>query len=150
MSQPEINDLLGGSKTGVLTTLDRSGWPHSVAMWFVSSGEGADREVRMWTYRKSQKVKNLMRDPRVSFLVETGESYSDLRGVLVRGRITVLEELDDVRAIGKALHERYVGPFMGSSNDEVVLAEIDRQATKRVGFVLSFSRVASWDHRKLG
>ena len=150
MSPPEVADLLTASMTGVLTTLGRTGWPHSVGMWFFTSGEDDEREIRMWTYRKSQKVKNVMRDARCSFLVETGESYSELRGVLVRDRIRVLQEKAEVRAIGKALHERYVGPLVGSSNETVVLDEIDRQAAKRVGFVLPLARVVSWDHRKLG
>jgi nitroimidazol reductase NimA-like FMN-containing flavoprotein (pyridoxamine 5'-phosphate oxidase superfamily) len=150
MSPAEIAQLFTDSMTGVLTTLDRNGWPHSVGMWFVTSGMDDVREIRMWTYRKSQKVKNVMRDARCSFLVETGESYSELRGVLVRGRIRVLQEVDEVREIGKALHERYVAPFVGSTNDEVVQAEIDRQAAKRVGLVLPPARVASWDHRRLG
>jgi hypothetical protein len=32
----------------------------------------ADGELRSWTYAKSQKVRNLERDPRATLLVETG------------------------------------------------------------------------------
>lgn len=147
MSPSEIEDFLESSKTGVLTTLDSNGWPHSVAMWF-ARGEDS---IRMWTYAKSQKVKNVERDARVAFLAETGESYGELRGVLVRGEVEILRDFDDVRSIGVALNDRYVVPSAPeAATDANVLGEIDRQAGKRVGLVLALERVASWDHRKLG
>ena len=150
MDDDEVGAFLLASKTAVLSTLDRNGWPHAVAMWFVLADEHDRREIRMWTYRKSQKVKNLQRDDRSAFLAESGDGYADLRGVLVRGRIQILEHFDHVRAIGKALHERYVVPAVGASEDPSALAEIERQARKRVGLVLPLEQVASWDHRKLG
>lgn len=150
MDERETQTLLEESKTAILTTLDAGGWPHSVAMWFLPPVDGARSEVRMWTYRKSQKVRNLERDARASFLAETGDNYGELRGVLVRARIEVIDDLDSVRAIGKGLHERYVGPLTGAADDAIYLAEIERQAKKRVGLVMPLERVASWDHRKLG
>ena len=150
MSGDEVYAFLEASKTGVLSTLDRNGWPHATAMWYVARDGPRGREIRMWTYRKSQKARNLQRDPRGAFLAESGEGYADLRGVLVRARIEILEEFEDVRAIGKALHERYVAPAAGASEDVAALAEIEPQAAKRVGLVVPLERVASCDHRKLG
>lgn len=149
MNDDEIRVFLVSSKTAVLTTIDRKGWPHSVAMWFVPPEEGSTG-LRLWTYRKSQKVTNLARDPRAALLAETGEVYGELRGVLVRGRVQIIEDFDAVRSIGIDLHERYVGPFEGNEGDAAALAEIERQARKRVGLIMPFERVASWDHRKLG
>ena len=150
MDEDEVHAFLQASKTAVLSTLDRRGWPHAAAMWFVTTEGASGREIRMWTYRKGQKVRNLQRDPRAAFIVESGAGYADLRGVLVRGRIQIIDEFEDLRAIGKALHERYVVRVAGSSEDPNVLSEIERQARKRVGLILPFERVASWDHRKLG
>ena len=149
MDHGEMSDFLESTKTAVLTTLDGRGWPHSVAMWFLPPG-GATTGLRMWTYRKSQKVRNLERDSRAAFLAETGEAYNELRGVLVRARIEMIDDFESVRAIGKGLHERYVGPLRGAPEESVFLDEIDRQAKKRVGLILPLDRVASWDHSKLG
>jgi hypothetical protein len=56
-----------------------------------------------------------------------------------------------VRSIGVALNDRYVVPSNPeAATDAGVLAEIDRQAHKRVGLVLALDRIASWDHRKIG
>lgn len=148
MSGPEVTDFLKTSKTAVLTSLGDDGWPHSVAMWFVVVDSGGD--LGMWTYRKSQKVKNVERDPRVAFLTETGEAYNELRGVLVRGEVEVVHDFEKVRSIGRALNDRYVVPSAPEAgSDPQILAEIDRQAHKRVGLLLSLEKVASWDHRKL-
>lgn len=120
--------------------------PHAAAMWFVVN----DEEVRMWTYAKSQKAVNLRRDPRCALLAEEGLAYDELRGVLIRGRARLIEDFDDIRAIGVALYDRYTRPRTGMAVDEGPIVEIERQAAKRLGLSLALEDVASWDHRKLG
>jgi hypothetical protein len=149
MSDEEIDGFLGRSMTGVLTTLDAEGWPHSVAMWFVPELDDP-RRILMWSYAKSQKSINVMREPRSAFLVEEGVEYLELRGVLVRARVDVIDGFDEIADIGRRLHERYVSSKTGSAPDEAAIAEIRRQAKKRIGLSLSLARVASWDHSKLG
>ncbi len=149
MSGDEMHHFLQTSKTGVLTTLGRDGWPHSAAMWFLPVFDEGKHEVRMWTYAKSQKARNAARDPRASFLAEEGVAYSELRGILVRSKLEILTEFDAVLDIGKKLFERYEGPRTGIPLEGPVLAEIERQASKRVGLVMPLDRVASWDHRKM-
>jgi hypothetical protein len=146
MTEPEIANFLGSSMTAVLTTLSSKGWPHSVGMWFVPKED----EVLMWSYAKSQKSVNAMRDPRCAFMVESGVHYFELKGVLVQSRVRVVKEFEAIAAIGKALHERYVSSVTGEPPDEASLAEINRQAGKRVGLALPLEKVASWDHSKLG
>ena len=146
MTQGEISDFLTGVMTADLTTLGADGWPHSVAMWFAPG----DEVLRMWTYRKSQKVLNLKRDSRFAVLIESGQSYNELKGILVRGRARVLDDFDDVKEIGKALHGRYVLGESDFTIDAVSMKEIERQAHKRVGLELPLERLASWDHSKLG
>jgi hypothetical protein len=149
MTDEEVEGLLERSMTGVLTTVGADGWPHSVAMWFVPLFEGDRREVLMWSYAKSQKSVNVMRDPRTAFLVEEGVHYFELRGVLVRNRVRVIDRFEDIATIGKKLHERYVSPSTGQPPDEAALQEIDRQAGKRIGMSLALDKIASWDHSKL-
>jgi general stress protein 26 len=150
MTDTEIDEFLIGRPTAVLTTLDAQGWPHSTAMWFVPLFEGDRREILMWSYAKSQKSVNAKRDQRCAFLVEEGESYIELKGILVRGRLRIIERVEDIAEIGRRLHERYVSSKTGQPPDEAALAEIERQATKRIGLSLPFERVATWDHSKLG
>ena len=146
MTEDETADFLQAAMTADLTTLGPDGWPHSVAMWFAPD----DGFLRMWTYRKSQKIVNLRRDPRFSVLIEDGTRYDELRGILVRGTARILDDFEDVKAIGAALHHRYVTGDSEYTIDALSMQEIERQAHKRVGLELPFDRVASWDHRKLG
>ena len=146
MTPDEIEAFLNESLTAILTTLGRDGWPHSTAMWFVPD----ENSVRMWTYAKSQKSVNLIRDSRFTMLAETGTAYTELRGVMVRGRVRILDDIEDVRKIGIDLHRRYV--LSGSEDaaiDEGSMQVIEQQAHKRIGLVLPFDRIASWDHGKL-
>lgn len=145
MTQQEIKEFLAVPRSAVFTTLDKKGWPHSTAMWFVPAGDG----VLMWTYGKSQKAVNARRDPRASLLVEGGTAYDELRGVLLQSVVEVVEDYDRVRDIGIRLYQRYTEPRLGISVSEGPIAEIERQAHKRVGLKMPYTRVASWDHRRL-
>jgi PPOX class probable F420-dependent enzyme len=146
MTREEIASFLDQPLNAVLSTLARDGGPHAAGMWFAAT----DEDVRMWTYAKSQKAMNLRRDPRCSLLVEDGIAYDELRGVLIRGRASLIEDLDDIVAIGKALYDRYTKPRTGMAVEDGPIVEIERQGRKRVGISLALEGVASWDHRKMG
>ncbi len=118
-------------------------------MWFAPLFDGTAGELRMWAYAKSQKVRNLERDERCAAMVEEGEGYDTLRGVLVRGRVRLVDDYEDICAIGRALYDRYSLPHTGIPVDEGPYVEIERQAAKRKGIVLPLLRVSSWDHRKI-
>ncbi len=146
MTAQEIADFISEPATAILTTLGADGWPHSVGMWFAH----ANGELHMWAYAKSQKVANLRRDPRAAFIVERGDTYDSLRGVLVRGRVELIEDIEEIYDIGRRLYERYTEPITGIPAEAGPEADLRRQAAKRVGLVLPMERVASWDHRNIG
>jgi PPOX class probable F420-dependent enzyme len=146
MTQQEMKDFLGVARTAVLSSIGSDGFPHSVAMWFAV--DPGMTELRMWAYRKSQKVVNLQRDARCALMVEEGSAYTDLRGILVRGRARVVDDPEEIFAIGQRLYELYTLPATGAAVGSVE-EELRRQAGKRKGIVLPLERVASWDHSKL-
>jgi general stress protein 26 len=59
--------------------------------------------IAFWTYARSQKVRNLERDPRISCLVETGDDYFALRGVSVTGEAELVRDDARIRQIGTAV-----------------------------------------------
>lgn len=148
MSDEEIAAFLDTPRTGSLSTFGPDGFPHLAGMWFALVG-GSKIELHMWAYAKSQKVRNLERNPRCAFMVEEGVTYSNLRGILVRGQARLVEAVDDVYEIGVRLYERYTLPATGVSVEQGPELEIRRQAVKRKGIVLGLDRVATWDHSKL-
>ena len=75
------------------------GWPHVMPLWYVVR----DGEIWIWTYAKSQKVKNLERDPRATLLVEAGTEYLELRGVQIEAEAELIRDTDRVLDFGKEL-----------------------------------------------
>lgn len=142
MTEDEVRAYLESERVLNVATLGPTGHPHLVAMWFAMVGANAV----FWTFGKSQKVVNLRRDPRMSGLVESGESYDQLRGVELRGRGVIVEDYESVLEIGKAVGVKYNGP---SALGESALPFLEAQATKRVGVVFEIEHVVSWDHNKL-
>jgi PPOX class probable F420-dependent enzyme len=141
MSDQEVAALLAEERIVICATNGRDGWPHLMPLWYVVR----NGQVWSWTYAKSQKTRNLERDDRVTLQVETGDSYDQLRGVMIRARARIHRETEDVAALGLEIYRRYTG---GTSED--VKEMVAAQAPKRVALQFVAEGIASWDHRKLG
>ena len=146
LSDAEIRSFLEQSKTIILTSNGAGGFPHPMPMWFVLEPDGA---IRMTTYVRSQKVKNLRRDPRVSLLVESGEEYEELKGVLFYGNAEVIEDVEQV--IDTLLAAAGTQAQGGDAEQQRLIREgMRKNASKRVLIRVKPERVVSWDHSKLG
>jgi PPOX class probable F420-dependent enzyme len=142
MSPQEVEAFLGAASKVQVATVNPDGSPHLTTLFHVVQ----DGRIAFWTYARSQKVRNLERDPRISCLVEDGQEYAELRGVSITGTAELVRDEDGVRAIGTAVADRMAD---GADLGELGAAEIERQVPKRVGVLVTPTRVASWDHRKL-
>jgi hypothetical protein len=141
MAAEEAAAFLAEQPTVTCATLGRDGWPHLMPLWYVLR----DGELWAWTYAKSQKVRNLERDPRCTLQVEAGVAYDELRGVMLRCEADIHRDPELVAAVGLEIIGRCSGGEPGP--DEA--AGIRRQAAKRVGMRFAERGRASWDHRKL-
>jgi PPOX class probable F420-dependent enzyme len=142
MSGEEVAALLAASRTVTCATIGRDGRPHLMPLWYVLR----DAELWAWSYAKSQKVRNLERDPRCTLQVETGTEYNELRGVMLDCDAVIHRELDDVAALGAEIAARYGGRALTSE----LAAAMRAQAAKRVALQFVERRRVTWDHRKLG
>jgi len=143
LAPEEQRRFLEVSHTIILTSLDRQGYPHSVAMWYVADPDGT---VLMTTFAKSQKAVNLRRDPRCALLLESGRTYPELKGLLVRGRAALDGDVEHVLDVLARVHAKYNAPGPADGLREAMRG----QARKRVVIRVRPERVASWDHAKLG
>jgi PPOX class probable F420-dependent enzyme len=143
LTSDEQRRYLAGAKTIILTSIDHRGYPHPVAMWFAVEPDGG---VVMTTYGRSQKVVNLRRNPKCALLVESGESYDALKGLLIRGRAEIQDDTERVLDVLSMVHARYAMPGAGSELREALRG----QAKKRVVVRILPERESSWDHGKLG
>lgn len=134
-----MRDYLASQKTVIVATIGPNGRPHLMPLWYVPDG----LTLRGWTFAKSQKAKNLERDPRATLEVEDGVEYHELRGVMLECDVELIRDVERVGDIGAALVDRYAG-----GADEAKAA-FRQQAPKRVGLVFTPTRLVTWDHRKL-
>src|SRR4249919_3054541 len=144
LSDAELLELLEGERIAVVSSVGPRGWPHSMPMWFVAR----DGEVWIWTYAKSQKVRNLERDPRATVLVETGREYGELRGVMVEAEAEIHRDRETVLSLAEELTLRDAEGISSVEGD--AKAALEAQAPKRVAIHFGAVRTATWDHRKLG
>jgi PPOX class probable F420-dependent enzyme len=142
LSPDEQRELIDSERIVVVSSLSRRGWPHSMPLWYVPR----DGEIWIYTYAKSQKVRNLERDPRATLLIETGHEYGELRGVEIEAEADIHRDIDTVFAMAKDLTVRYAG---GAQVDDAAAEALRAQAQKRVAIRFEPKRVATWDHRKL-
>jgi PPOX class probable F420-dependent enzyme len=141
MTDEETAAFLEEQRVLICATQGRDGWPHLMPLWFLPRAG----ELFAWTYARSQKVRNLERDPRATLQVETGHSYTELRGVMVKAQAEVLRNHEVVAQLGLALAGRY-----GDASAHDGEALVRRQAAKRVALRFIPREIATWDHRKLG
>jgi PPOX class probable F420-dependent enzyme len=138
LTPEEQAELVREERKCSLATIGPDGFPHLVAMNYAV----VDGAYCMTSYGKAQKVLNIRREPRVALMIETGKSYAELRGIMVRGRCEIVEGADAVhaafRAMAEARGETYAPRASGSS------------APKRVVLRVVAEKLVSWDHRKLG
>jgi PPOX class probable F420-dependent enzyme len=147
MTDDELRGFLSSARTVILVSNGPHGMPHPMPMWFALDPDGS---VRMATYRTSQKVRNLTRDPRVALLVESGEEYAQLRGAVLYGKAELIHDRElavDTLIEASAARRDDAGQ---AKADPAVRQAMARTAAKRVVIRVRPERVATWDHTKLG
>jgi general stress protein 26 len=148
MSDDEVRALLDEERVMTCATFGPRGWPHLMPLWYVMRGDDAARPTLWaWTFAKSQKARNLERDPRATLQVEAGrDRYDQLRGVMLETEVVLHRDTDEVARLGLEIFARYGGGEVSDAVREMVRG----QAPKRVGLEFVERRRATWDHRKLG
>ncbi|WP_067544692.1 pyridoxamine 5'-phosphate oxidase family protein [Nocardia crassostreae] len=140
MSESEISEFLERSRIATMATVGATGRPHLIAMWYgLINGE-----IWFETKAKSQKAVNLRRDPRITVMVEAGDTYDQLRGVSIEGRAEIIDDAEALFQVGISVWERYTGPY-----SEEAKPFVEAMLNKRVAIRVVPERIRSWDHRKL-
>jgi PPOX class probable F420-dependent enzyme len=143
MSEAELARFLDEERVLTLATIGPGGRPHLMPLWYVPEGF----TLLAWTYGKSQKIRNLERDPRATVQIEAGRDvYGELRGAMLECDVVIERDPERVADVGLRLMTRYIGAAPSAAGRAGVL----KQAPKRVALRLTPTRIVSWDHRKLG
>jgi len=149
MTEAEMTAFLTeGARVLQLATLDKNGSPHQAPMWFTMD----DGRIVFRSFTKSQKIVNLTRDPRLSVLVEAGDAYAELQGVMIQGSGKLVTDPGYVLEIYRRLAARYamVGDTPVELDDEALDNAFGRFAPKNTAVIVEPTKVTTWDHTKLG
>ena len=150
MAADEAAIFLSQERTVICATNGRDGFPHLMPLWYVVRDDASSSKVELWawTFAKSQKVRNLERDPRATLQIEAGTEYMQLRGVMLKADVTIHRDTDVVTKLGLELYRRYAPAGSEHLSDDV-REMVRAQAPKRVALQFSERSRATWDHRKL-
>jgi nitroimidazol reductase NimA-like FMN-containing flavoprotein (pyridoxamine 5'-phosphate oxidase superfamily) len=143
LTPEEVASFLAGERVVNVASNGPDGWPHVTALWYVMRGT----DPWIWTYRKSQKVRNLERDERATTLVESGNEYAELRGVMLRTRAHIEHDTERILDFAEELFAKYQGTNPGT---EGMRDALRAQASKRVAIRFEVLETVSWAHSKLG
>ncbi len=136
MTRDEVNAFLD-SRPGwiTLTTISKSGHPHTVPIGYFRIGD----EVFVGCRAGTQKLKNIERNPKVSLMLESGGTMQDIKGVCIQGEADVV--LDPVAQL----------PLLRTSmaNRGVPEAQLPTEARPGAAYIrVRPTKIISWDYAK--
>lgn len=142
MDEDKIWDFISSQNVVQLATLDRDGAPHMTTVWFVVM----DERIVFQTNYKSQKVRNIERDGRVSLLFGEGVRHHEQQGVMIKGQARVIRDREQVLEI---IYRTYVNR-MGGLPRTALRAAASHMVEKHVAVVVKPLSFLTWDHTRLG
>ena len=143
MTPAEIRAYLGEAIRIILVTIGADGMPHPVPMNY---GLDEDGRILITSFARSQKVRNLERDPRASLLVESGDSYDSLKAVIAFADAEIVRDADAVRA---GMNRIRAPGVMAQSLSDAMSEQVRASIAKRVLLRFTPFRHVSWDHGKI-
>lgn len=148
MTEAEQLAFLDAGHTLQVATVGADGFPHVAPMWFIVE----DGKVAFRSFTKSQKIVNLKRNPNLTVLVEAGEAYDELQGVMIKGTARLITDRQFVLNMYGRLAFKYemIGGARIELTDDELETAFGRFAEKNTAVVVEPSQVVSWDHTKLG
>jgi len=144
LSVDESWGTLSRAHTGMLTTLRRDGMPISLPVWFVA----IDRRIYVSGPADTKKFSRIANDPRVSFLVESGESWAELRGVHLTGTAVIVDDGELLERVAALLEDKY----SRFRTPREAMPDVTRARYETVTTTVEITpddRILSWDNSRL-
>lgn len=142
MTDAEREAFIEAQKSLQVATIGAGGMPHLSTLWFAV----VDGDLVFETYTRSQKIKNLERDNRITVLLEDGTEYNALRGVMIQGHADLVKEPEKVHKLALEVMKRN----QPTVDPELLSQAAEHMAKKRTAVVVKADKVVTWDHNKLG
>ncbi|MDE8653808.1 pyridoxamine 5'-phosphate oxidase family protein [Novosphingobium album (ex Liu et al. 2023)] len=143
MSAGEVRAYLAARRRIIVVSNGPGGLPHPVPMNY---GLDDDGRIHITSFARSQKVRNLERDPRAALLVESGETYAELKAVIAYAEAEILRDPDEVAHLMRLIR---ANESLAASIGDAMTAQVRASIAKRVAIRFTPFRYVSWDHAKL-
>jgi nitroimidazol reductase NimA-like FMN-containing flavoprotein (pyridoxamine 5'-phosphate oxidase superfamily) len=136
LAKEELESFLAAARTLRLATSGSEGLPHVVPLWYVWH----DGTIFMNSTLGNVTIRNLHANPKVAAIVDDGEAYVELRGVLLHGRVEPAADDPRIEEVSKLWSDKYMegGPLPYG------------RWKNRVWLRMTPDRIKSWDFRKIG
>lgn len=127
----------------VLCSLDSDGFPHAAPIWFVV----IDDKIYFRAQPYKKKIKNIMIRPQVCGVIEDGDIYTELRGVMIRGLAKIV---DSDKPLRKHVFELLAEKYTPLRNTNKFPRSWQETYGKEHRVVVEFrpTSIVSWDNRK--
>jgi nitroimidazol reductase NimA-like FMN-containing flavoprotein (pyridoxamine 5'-phosphate oxidase superfamily) len=144
MSPEEERAYLASRSRAIVVTNGADAMPHPVPMNYGLDPEG---RIVITAFRKSHKIRNLERDPRATLLVESGETYAELKAVMAWCRAEIVT---DAERVAELMGHVRAGAALAQSLTGAMSAQVRASLAKRAVVLFTPYRTVSWDHGRLG
>jgi PPOX class probable F420-dependent enzyme len=143
MAQEEAWAFVRCHNKMILATVDARGFPQVTPVWYVVAGKRIF--FRAQAYKK--KIRNVLRKPEISAVIEDGEIYSELRGVMIQGFAKIVDSDRQLRKqVFALLAEKYRKLRDTEHMPRAWRNSFGRE--HRVVVEIRATRIVSWDNRK--
>ena len=110
------SEFLKSQKILRLATIDSKKNPHIVPVWY----EFKDNKFYVGTNTRTKKAKNIKKNPKVSFCVDTGVRSPDIFGVMGIGKARLILERKQISSIAKRILKRYFKNLNGKAAQKLL------------------------------
>lgn len=138
LSDFEQERFLSAGSNLTVASIDADGFPHLVAVWYVV----IDGDIHFASYRHSQKVLNLRRNPKVSCMLEAGDKYPEMRGLVIQGEAAIVDDIYFTARVRSLIGEKH--GFNAHLSPEAATEADNKRVVVRVDALKRYS----WDHSK--
>ncbi|RDJ32208.1 MAG: pyridoxamine 5'-phosphate oxidase family protein [Crenarchaeota archaeon] len=110
------DEFLKSQKILRLVTISEKGIPHVVPVWYIYS----EKKFYIGTNTRTKKAKNLLRNKKVSFCIDTGIKSPDIYGIMGNANAKLIQEENTVNKIAKKILLRYFKSLENKSAKELL------------------------------
>ncbi len=110
------NKFLKTQKILRLATIDSSGTPHIVPVWYMYR----DNKIYIGTNTRTRKAKNIKKNSKVAFCVDIGTNAPNIVGVMSTGKAKMILNQTKVKSIAKKILLRYFSSLQNKSAQQLL------------------------------